>query len=288
MLKREKSGSVQHSSGILHNWNHISTHVSKVFVPYFSDFIEARVQIASFLWKYWNGGHLRGHLLAINRTTEADTQQTCWQLWKTESHHRDVKIKRVIGLDVLCRQIRWGHLSVPDILHNLAFSNIQKKCGRMPQQVLHNPFWDTCWKKPTKTIHGLEQCLPLAFGATVASTMRRISSSGEFTTGCCKTYEIFTSHFNSCPCFASPSPAKLLCYFTSGLLAGLGCAAADSIHGSKIDVKNKVPLCIIFFPRWWKTATAFHTGFWGKCGQEKIFPSSFLEAAKSCWVRIKY
>lgn len=51
VLKREKSGGVQHTSGILHNWYHISTHVSKVFVPYFSDFIEACVQIASFLWK---------------------------------------------------------------------------------------------------------------------------------------------------------------------------------------------------------------------------------------------
>lgn len=51
VLKREKSGGVQHTPGILHNWYHISTHVSKVFVPYFSDFIEACIQIASFLWK---------------------------------------------------------------------------------------------------------------------------------------------------------------------------------------------------------------------------------------------
>lgn len=44
----------------------IFTRVSEVFVPYFSDFVKACVQIACFLWKYWNGGHLRGHLLTIN------------------------------------------------------------------------------------------------------------------------------------------------------------------------------------------------------------------------------
>lgn len=64
----------------------ISTHVSEVVVPYFSDFVKACIQIACFLRKYWNGGHLRGHFLTINRPSEADAQQACWHLWKTHKH----------------------------------------------------------------------------------------------------------------------------------------------------------------------------------------------------------
>lgn len=155
-----------------------------------------------FFWFYWSARtDNQFPLEVLERWTSQGTpprnKQNHWgrrtadmlaALKNTESHHNDVKIKSgVIGLDVLCRQMRWGHLSVPGILHNLAFSHIQKKkSGRMPQQALHNQLWDTCWEKTPQTIHGLEQCLPMVFGATVASTMRRISSSGEFKTGCCK------------------------------------------------------------------------------------------------------
>lgn len=58
----------------------ISTYVCEVFVPYFSNFVKACVQIACFPWKYWNSGHLREHLLTINRPREANTQQAGWHL----------------------------------------------------------------------------------------------------------------------------------------------------------------------------------------------------------------
>lgn len=259
--KASLSGSVWHSAGILLNWNHIPTHVSKVSVFYFFDFVKARVQIARFLWKCWNAWHVGGHLLAINGTTEADAHQTCWHLWNThKSHHRitsslhqgmvlEFKIKsRVIGLDVLCRQIRWGHLSVPGTLHNLAFSHIhQKKCGRLPQQVLHNQLWDTCWKNVTyswaKTLFTdgfWDYCSVCIMKDLVTWRVHNRLLLR-------KKKKVLFHTPNLGPVLLSFHLLNHNNLFTSGLLAGLGCAAAESIHGSKIDVKNKVPLCIMFF-----------------------------------------
>lgn len=119
----------------------------------------------------------------------------------TESHHPDVKIKcGLIGLDVLCRQIRWGHLSVPGRLHNLAFSNIQKKNVEECLSKRCIISFESLGKKTP--IHGLQQCLPMAFGAIVASASRRITSPGEFTTGCCKKNTCF---------YVTPQLSDLFC-----------------------------------------------------------------------------
>lgn len=168
----------------------------------------------------------------------------------TERHHRDVKIKSgPIGLGGLCRQMRWGHLSVPGRLHNLALSNIhEKKCGRMPQQALHNQLWDTClkkkqpysWAKTVLTDGFWSYCSVCVVKDHVTWRVynRLLWKNISF---------YFTPQLSALFCISFTCEITT-CHFTSGLLAGLGCAAADSIHGSKIDVKNKVPLCIIFFP----------------------------------------
>lgn len=52
-------------------------------------------------------------------------------------------------------------------------------------------------KNKKKPIHGLKQCLPMAFGGTVVSVSRRSSSPGEFTTGCCKENMKFWHHTSS-------------------------------------------------------------------------------------------
>lgn len=169
-----------------------------------------------FFWFYWSARtDNQFPLEVLERWTSQGTpprnKQNHWgrrtadmlaALKNTESHHNDVKIKSgVIGLDVLCRQMRWGHLSVPGILHNLAFSNKKKVEECLSKRCIIRFETLVGEKKKPQTIHGLEQCLPMVFGANVASTMRRISSSGEFTTGCCKNIWHFYNTLQFLPLF---------------------------------------------------------------------------------------
>lgn len=58
----------------------IFTHVGKVLIVYFCDLVKSGVKIGRLLGQRRDGGHVRGHFLTVDRSSQADTQQTRGQL----------------------------------------------------------------------------------------------------------------------------------------------------------------------------------------------------------------